>query len=291
MDNSLLVVDHLTKVYANGPMDITALEEVSFRMRVGEILSVIGPSGCGKSTLLKCIAGLLPITVGTIYIGGELVAAGTKGGATESTATDARRPSDRGKTGFVFQEPRLLPWRTVRQNVAFGLQVGPDKCTSKEQVRQRVDELIELVHLSGFEDNYPPELSGGMRQRVALARGLAIDPSILLMDEPLGALDELTKRRLQQELLDIIRQTGKTSIWVTHDLDEAIVMGDRIMVLETHPGRIREVLDVPFPRPRRMVELNKQPAYTELRIQMLELLAVDEAEAPAAASGPMEGLR
>lgn len=273
----LLVVDRLTKIYARGQTQVTALEDVSFSMDAGEILSVIGPSGCGKSTLLKCIAGLVPITSGLIRLGGEQIVTGFGETEGESERVDAHSKVGGSKVGFVFQEPRLLPWRNVRQNIAFGLQVGPDKWRSNEEIRDSVDELIELVHLSGFKNSYPSELSGGMRQRVALARVLAVSPSLLLMDEPLAALDELTKSRLQQELLEIITETRKTSIWVTHDLDEAILVGDRVVVLGGNPGSIREVLDVPFDRPRKMVELSKRSEYTQLRIRLLELLSVEEA--------------
>lgn len=272
----LLGVDRLTKIYATGHTRVTALQDLSFTMGSGEILSVIGPSGCGKSTLLKCIAGLVPITSGSIALGGKQIAApfGETGGGVETVIPD--RETERSKIGFVFQEPRLLPWRTVRQNIAFGLQVGPDRSRSNDEIRDSVDELIELVRLNGFENSYPSELSGGMRQRVALARALAINPSLLLMDEPLASLDELAKRKLQQELLEIITGTRKTSIWVTHDLDEAIMMGDRVMVLSKNPGSLLEVLEVPFGRHRSIVELSKRQAYNQLRVRLLELLSVEE---------------
>lgn len=260
----LLVVQSITKAYATRRSGVIAFEDLSFSVRSGRILSVIGPSGCGKSTLLKCIAGLTSVTSGVITVAGEDVVVGPGGSNGGRSASRA---------GFVFQEPRLLPWQTVRQNVAFGLRAGAGRGLGRDEVRGRVDRLVELVGLTGFASAYPGQLSGGMRQRVALARGLAIDPDLLLLDEPLSALDELTKRRLLDELLDIIAAAGKTAVWVTHDLDEALVAGDEVLVLVGQPSTVVARFDVPFERPRRSVALSKTPGYVDLRIRLLESLA------------------
>lgn len=270
----LLAVRDLTKTYPTRASHVVAFDSLSFDLAPGRILSVIGSSGCGKSTLLKCIAGLVPATSGVITVAGEEVT-GRRENAAGPGGTNGNRPTA-NRTGFVFQEPRLLPWQTVRQNVAFGLRSELGKGLGRAEIRERVDRLIDLVHLTEFASAYPGELSGGMRQRVALARGLAVDPDLLLMDEPLSALDELTKKRLQEELLDIIAAAGKTALWVTHDLDEALVTGDEVLVLGGQPGTVVARFDVPFERPRRTVALSKTPEYVELRIRLLEALSGEE---------------
>lgn len=274
----LLAVRDLTKTYVTRRSHVIAFDSLSFDVSPGRILSVIGSSGCGKSTLLKCIAGLVPVTGGSITVAGEDVT--TR--ATGAGGPNGDPQSGASKTGFVFQEPRLLPWQTVRQNVAFGLRSGLGKGLGRDEIRARVDRLIDLVHLTEFASAYPGELSGGMRQRVALARGLAIDPDLLLMDEPLSALDELTRKRLQEDLLDIIAAAGKTAVWVTHDLDEAIVTGDEVLVLGGQPGTVVARFEVPFERPRRTISLSKRAEYVDLRIRLLEALSGEEsAELPS----------
>lgn len=265
----LLAVRGLTKIYATRRSRVVAFDNLSFDVSPGRILSVIGSSGCGKSTLLKCIAGLVPVTGGAITVAGEDVTIPSA----DSGGSNGSRPSGGNRTGFVFQEPRLLPWQTVRQNVAFGLRSALGKGLERNEIRARVDRLLDLVRLTESAAAYPGELSGGMRQRVALARGLAIDPDLLLMDEPLSALDELTRKRLQEELLDIIAAAGKTAVWVTHDLDEALVTGDEVLVLGGQPGTVVARFEVPFGRPRRTVSLSKTTEYVDLRIRLLEALS------------------
>jgi NitT/TauT family transport system ATP-binding protein len=211
----------------NGP--VQALEGVTFDVADGEFVCIVGPSGCGKTTLFRIIAGLEPATTGRVVLDGARV---------DGPSTDL---------GLVFQEYHLFPWRTVAGNVGFGLERDGVATTERER---RVRELLELVGLDGFADTYPRDLSGGMKQRVALARALAVDPGLLLMDEPFGAVDAQTKKLLQDELLDIWRETGKTILFVTHDVEEAVKLADRVVVMAKEPGRIRSVIDVDVERPR-----------------------------------------
>jgi len=235
---SFLAVHSITKVYRTAQGNsVTALEDVSFEISDHEIIALIGPSGCGKSTLLRMIAGLDNSFTGQL-----------------NWAVPPKRGQD---IGFVFQEPALLPWRTVLKNVGLGLE---GKGHSKNQIKHRSLELIELVGLSDFADSYPSELSGGMRQRVAIARALAYNPRILLMDEPFGALDAITRDSLQNELLKIWEQTSKTIVIVTHSVEEAAYLADRVVVLSTHPGRIRAVHTVPFHRDRNS-SIRKTPEF------------------------------
>jgi len=209
---------------------VVALESVSLDVAEGELLILLGPSGCGKSTLLQIIAGLEPLSSGEI----RFPAAG---------AGNCKR------TSMVFQDYALFPWRTVLGNVSFGPEVRGVARATRDANAHR---LIELVNLKGFEHRYPHELSGGMRQRVALARALANDPKILLFDEPLAALDAQTRRVLQDELLRIWAETGKTFIYVTHSLTEAVLLGSRIVLMSASPGRVKRIIDVPLPRPRHL---------------------------------------
>ena len=222
-------VDRVSKRYdgANGP--VQALDHVAFDVADGEFVCIVGPSGCGKTTLFRIIAGLEPATTGHVALDGERV---------DGPSTDL---------GLVFQEYHLFPWRTVAGNVGFGLEQAGVATAERER---RVRDLLDLVGLDGFADTYPRDLSGGMKQRVALARALAVDPGLLLMDEPFGAVDAQTKKMLQDELLDIWRETGKTVLFVTHDVEEAVKLADRVVVMAKEPGRIREVVDVDIDRPR-----------------------------------------
>ena len=222
-------IENLTKHYDGEQGTVRALEDVTFDVETGEFVCIVGPSGSGKTTLFRIIAGLDTPSEGTVYLNGEPV---------EGPTPDM---------GVVFQEYHLFPWRTVRGNVGFGLEKG--EATDEERHR-RVDEMLDLVGLQEFGDSYPKSLSGGMKQRVGLARALAVDPDLLLMDEPFGALDAQTKETLQRELLDIWQETGKTILFVTHDVEEAVKLADRIVVLTSGPGRIEEVVDVDLPRPR-----------------------------------------
>ncbi|WBO21356.1 ABC transporter ATP-binding protein [Sphingomonas abietis] len=224
-----LTLDHVGKTFAVDGRPLTALSDISLSVRAGEFVSLVGASGCGKSTLLRLLIGLDPGFSGTITIDGAPVTG----------------PSlDRG---IVFQEPRLLPWLTVEQNIAFGLANTPIPDAEKQN---RVAEHIALVRLSGFEKALPRQLSGGMAQRVAIARALVNQPRLLLLDEPFGALDALTRAHLQDQLLDIWERQKVTAIFVTHDVEEAVYLSDRVVVMEPRPGRIRSIADIALPRPR-----------------------------------------
>lgn len=211
--------------------DVPALSDVSLTCEPGSFTALIGPSGCGKSTLLRIIAGLERPDRGEASIGGAAPADKCRAGA----------------LGVAFQDPALLPWRTVRENIALPLQI------LRQPVREqaaRIDELIALVGLKGFEGARPGQLSGGMRQRVAIARTLVTDPSVLLLDEPFGALDQILRRSMNIELQRIWLESRPTTVLVTHGIDEAIFLADRIVVMQRNPGRIACIVDVPFPRPR-----------------------------------------
>nr|WP_249038747.1 ABC transporter ATP-binding protein [Haloterrigena salifodinae] len=224
-----IVVDGLSKRYDSRGARLEALADVSLEVADGEFCCVVGPSGCGKTTLLRLIAGLESPTAGRVLVDGDPV---TEPGV------------DRG---MVFQEDALFPWRTVRGNVRFGLDRPACDCPDCEA---RVRDLLELVGLSGFGDAYPRDLSGGMKQRVGIARALAVDPEVLLLDEPFASLDSGTRERLHGELLEIWRETDKTVLFVTHDIEEAIALGDRVVVMDDRPGRVDDVVDVRLERPR-----------------------------------------
>ena len=230
---------------ANGP--VQAPDGVSFDVDDGEFVCIVGPSGCGKTTLFRIIAGLESATTGRVTLDGERV---------DGPSTDL---------GLVFQEYHLFPWRTVAGNVGFGLEQEGVATADRER---RVRTLLDLVGLDGFADTYPRDLSGGMKQRVALARALAVDPGLLLMDEPFGAVDAQTKKMLQDELLDIWRETGKTILFVTHDVEEAVKLADRVVVMANDPGRIREVVDVDVERPRE----RSDDAFTATYERILDLI-------------------
>lgn len=225
-----LVLKNLSKSFAGeGKAEVEALSHIDLDVSDGEFVSVLGPSGCGKTTLLRIIAGLDHPSGGEILLDGKMI--------------DGPCP----RMAMIFQEYSLYPWRTVIDNIAFGLEM---KGVEKEQRREKAFEFLELVGLVDFAGNYPFELSGGMRQRVAVARALAIDPQILLMDEPFGALDAQTRNMLQRELLEIWEKTKKTVLFVTHSVDEAIYLSDRVVVLTARPGTIREMVSIDLPRPR-----------------------------------------
>jgi len=212
---------------AQGPID--ALHDLDLTILQGEFVSIVGPSGCGKSTLLSVIGGLLAPSGGSIKVYGEPV----------------EEPSER--IGFVYQDAVLLPWLSVLRNVLLPARIRHGRETNHEE---RARQLLEMVGLKGFEANFPKELSGGMRQRVAIARALLLDPQILLMDEPFGALDAMTRERMGHELLRIWEGTGKTVVFVTHGISEAVLLSDRVVSMSKRPGRILEVTNVDLPRPR-----------------------------------------
>jgi NitT/TauT family transport system ATP-binding protein len=221
-----IVVDRVSHMYrpARG-REVLALDEVSLEVRNREFVALLGPSGCGKSTLLYLIGGFLPVEKGTIAVDGQTVAG---------------PGPDRG---IVFQHFALFPWKTVLGNILYGLE---RQNIPKEQREQRAHAFIDMVGLAGFEDSYPSQLSGGMRQRCAIARTLAFDPKILLMDEPFGALDAQTRGLMQRELLAIWQRTPKTVIFVTHDVQEAVYLADRVAVMSARPGRIKTIIDTKF---------------------------------------------
>ncbi|MDI9632775.1 MAG: ABC transporter ATP-binding protein [Methanolinea sp.] len=225
-----LLLEDVSKTFPTGDGSaVEALSGITLEVGDSEFVSVLGPSGCGKTTLLRIVAGLETPTKGTIRLDGEKI----------------EGPSPR--MAMIFQEYSLYPWRTVIRNIEFGLEV---KGISKEERRKKAAEYLELVGLRDFADRYPYELSGGMRQRVAVARALAIEPHILLMDEPFGALDAQTRNKLQRELLELWEKTKKTVLFVTHSVDEAVFLSDRIVILSPRPGRVREIVRVGLPRPR-----------------------------------------
>ncbi|WP_062376793.1 ABC transporter ATP-binding protein [Treponema endosymbiont of Eucomonympha sp.] len=220
-----------TKRGGEGKREFTAIENVNLTVKKGEFVTIVGPSGCGKSTLLDIFAGLSEPTSGDIYIDGRKVT---------GPALDR---------GIVLQGYALFPWRTVRQNIEYGLEI---KKVKKRERKIISDRFIDLVDLKGFEDSFPYELSGGMRQRVAIARALAYDPEVLLMDEPFAAVDAQTRETLQDELLSIWEKTDKTIIFITHSIEEAVFLADRVAVMSSSPGRIKTIVNVTLPRPRRM---------------------------------------
>jgi len=241
---SKIVVDSLSKRYEVRGETVTALDDVNFEVADGELLCIVGPSGCGKTTLFRTIAGLESPSEGTVSVDDKPV---TEPGI------------DRG---MVFQNYALFPWRTVRGNIRFGLDRPTCECPDCEQ---RVQELVDLVGLSGFEDAYPKELSGGMKQRVGIARALAVDPDVLLMDEPFGSLDPNTRDTLHGELLDIWRATNKTILFVTHEVEEAVTLADRILVMASDPGRVNSVVDVSLARPRQRTDIEFVEYVSDIR--------------------------
>lgn len=237
---------------------VHALDDVSIDVRDGEFLSLIGPSGCGKSTLLRLVGDLLAPSVGKVTVRGK-------------PARQARLDRD---YGMVFQSSTLLEWRKVAANVELPLEIMG---VAPEERSARAREMLALVDLVGFEDNYPWQLSGGMQQRVSIARALAFEPSILLMDEPFGALDEMTRERMQMELLDIQKTTGTTIIFVTHSIPEAAFLSDRVAVMSPRPGRITEIIDIDLPKPR-VFETREDPAFFAAVTSVRESLrAIEEA--------------
>jgi NitT/TauT family transport system ATP-binding protein len=224
-------IDHVSKTFEGARGPVTALSEVKLRLARGSFVAVIGPSGCGKSTLLRVVAGLEQPDLGGVFI--------------RDQTPEAFRAH--GELGIVFQDPALLPWRNVGRNVALPLQVLGRPVHKYEE---RIRELIELVGLSGYDRALPGQLSGGMRQRVAIARALVTSPSVLLLDEPFGALDQILRRTMNLELQRIWTAHRITTLLVTHGIDEAVFLADEVVVMHAHPGRIVEIVPIPFPRPR-----------------------------------------
>jgi len=257
----MITVRDCRKQFARG--DVLAFENLSFDVARHEAVTIVGPSGCGKTTLLKCIDALVPLTSGSIRLAGR-----------EITEPDPR-------IAMVFQHFGLFPWKTVQDNVAYGLRM---QGVSRAEWRPRVHRYIGLVGLEGFEQAYPYQLSGGMQQRVGLARALAMEPEVLLMDEPFGAVDAQTREILQQELLRIWEEAPRTMVFVTHDIEEALLVGDRVIVMTPRPGRVSRIVDVPFRRPRNINELYADPRLGRLRNEIWDLLREPDEQVPAASS-------
>ncbi|HEX7382517.1 MAG TPA: ABC transporter ATP-binding protein [Nevskiaceae bacterium] len=248
----------VSKSFPGPEKDFLALQDIHLKVGRGEFVSILGPSGCGKSTLLYIIGGFILATHGSIHANGRLVDAPGR---------------DRG---LVFQDAALFPWLTVRGNIAYGLREGGMK---RGDVNRVVHDMLSLVHLDGFADFYPKQLSGGMRQRVAIARTLAYDPGILLMDEPFGALDAYTRSVLQDELLRIQDSHHKTIVFVTHSVDEAVYLSDRVVVLDRSPGRVHSEVNVDLPRPRRRQTLLRDERYQQHVIDLGSVMMAMHADA------------
>jgi NitT/TauT family transport system ATP-binding protein len=245
-----VTIENVTKTFATG--GTTALQEIDLELQPGEFVSLIGPSGCGKSTLLRVIGDLIQPTTGTVRVGGK-------------PAHQARVDND---YGMVFQEAVLFDWRTIAKNIALPLELAGWERTRRTE---RVKEMVDLVELGGFEHHHPWELSGGMQMRVAIARALSFDPKLLLMDEPFGALDEMTRERLNLELLRIWEASGSTVVFVTHSITEAVFLSTRVVVMSPRPGRIAGLVDIDLPQPR-TADTREEPRFFELATELRELL-------------------
>ena len=260
-----IVANGASKLFLDGA--VVAFHQLSIAVACNEIMCVVGPSGCGKTTLLRCIAGLTELSAGELLVHGQRVTG---------------RPPD--GVAMVFQHFGLLPWKTVWDNAAFGLAMSG---VPRLMIKDKVEHYLDLVGLNGFERHYPYQLSGGMQQRVGLVRALAMNPSVLLMDEPFAALDAQTREILQEELLHLMERPDerKTMVFITHSIDEAILLGDRIAVMSARPGRIREILDIPFGRPREVDAVRADPRFAQLRLHIWHQL---HAARPRHASAPRE---
>jgi len=256
-DNYKIIVKNVQKFYdiksENGEKSekFLALDNFNLKIKKGEFITIVGPSGCGKSTFLDILAGLSKPTSGELYIDDKLI-----------EGPDLDR-------GIIFQGYALFPWRTVEQNIEFGLEI---KGIPKNERKEISNKFIKLVGLSNFENRYPHELSGGMKQRVAIARALAYDPDVLLMDEPFAAVDAQTRELLQEELLNIWEETNKTIVFITHSIEEAIFLADRVVVMTPNPGKIKEVIEINFPRPRSTVNVRMSQEFSSNRNRIWELL-------------------
>ncbi len=241
-----LKIDNVYKEYTGRNGKTVALNGVSLDIKENEFICVVGPSGCGKSTLLNIIAGLLEPTSGDVYLDGKKI---------EGTGVER---------GVVFQGYALFPWRTVLKNVMFGLEI---KKVPKAEAEKIARKYIKAVGLEGFENSYPKELSGGMRQRVAIARAYAVNPEVLLLDEPFGALDAQTRVQLQTELLNTWEHEKKTCFFITHDVDEAIILAQRVIIMSARPGRIKKIVDIDIPYPRTQAT-KSDPRFLELKTEI-----------------------
>jgi NitT/TauT family transport system ATP-binding protein len=251
--------------FANERMkrSLPVLAGIDLTLREGELVAIVGPSGCGKSSFLNAVDGLVQLSGGEIRVDGRIV-----------TAPGPDR-------AMVFQQDSLFPWRTVTRNVTYGLELQGR--LSKDEMRKRAAALIDLVGLCGFSDHYPHELSGGMRQRVNIARALAPDPQLLLLDEPFAALDSQTREFMQGELLKILARAGKTALFITHQIDEAIFLGTRVAVFSARPARIKAMIDVDLP-PVRSLEMKLSPRFRDLHDSIWRLIQEESARAPTEAA-------
>jgi NitT/TauT family transport system ATP-binding protein len=251
----------LQKEFATSQARVTAIENISLSVAPGEFLCIVGPSGCGKSTLLRILAGLDRQTGGSIKVD----AAGWP-----------------VENAMVFQDSGLFPWMNVQKNVGFGLMT---RGVPAGEARARVEDALKLVGLTKFREHYPHQLSGGMRQRCAIARAFVTDPGMLLMDEPFAALDAQNRVILQAELVRIWEQTGKTVVYITHSIEEALLLGDRTVIMTAHPGRVKQIIDVPFPHPRDLVTLSASPEFGRLKLDIWRVLEEEVMRARAEEEG------
>jgi NitT/TauT family transport system ATP-binding protein len=259
-------IRNLTKVFAGRGQPVVAIDRLSLGIPSGQFVCIVGPSGCGKTTLLRIVAGLEELSFGEVDVHQE----------------------DRSKrvNSMIFQEQSIFPWMTVTDNISYGLRMRGIK---KRDYLPVVNTYLQKVGLSRFAHAYPYQLSGGMKQRVSIARAFANDPEILLMDEPFAALDEQNKILLQEELLRIWDETRKTVLFITHSIDEALVLGDRVIVMSAHPGRIKADIDVVFPRPREVYKLKAQPEFGRLAYDVWDLLKEEVMRAKELEAGPARG--
>jgi len=244
-----VVIRNLTKTYSGGA--VVALQDINLEIEPQESLCVLGPSGCGKTTLLRIIDCLISRDCGEVTMDGSVVT------------------QPRPDVAVVFQHFGLFPWKRLDENIAYGLEL---RGTSKPEIATTVAHYLDLMGLNDFAKSYPHQLSGGMQQRAGLARALAINPSLMLMDEPFGALDSQTREMMQEELLRILESEKKAMIFVTHSIDEAILLGDRIVMMSRRPGRVREIIPVNIPRPRKIISVRAHPRYIELRNTLWTML-------------------
>ena len=252
MNAPIIGIDNVEKVFQGDAGEVVALSEVSMDIASGELITLIGPSGCGKTTLLRLIADLEQPTSGAIRVNGK-------------APTDARADRD---YAYVFQAPVLYEWRTVKRNVKLPLEIMG---VSKREQEARADRLLGMVGLADFAESLPWQLSGGMQQRVSIARALSFSPSILLMDEPFGALDEITREQMQLELLRIWRETGTTTVFVTHSIPEAVFLSTKVVVMSPRPGRIYETIEIDLPQPR-TAETRESERFFELSTEVREAM-------------------
>jgi NitT/TauT family transport system ATP-binding protein len=250
-------INHLRKEFGSAEARVVAIEDLSLSIAPGEFVCIVGPSGCGKSTLLRILAGLDFATGGTIKVDDEGWPVGN---------------------AMVFQDSGLFPWMNVEKNVGFGLMT---RGVTRKEVSGRVEAALKLVGLTKFRRHYPHQLSGGMRQRGAIARAFVTDPGMLLMDEPFAALDAQNRTILQAELVRLWEETGKTVVYITHSIEEALLLGDRVVVMTAHPGRIKEIKNVPFSHPRDIMTLSARPEFGALKLDIWRILEAEVMRARA----------